>query len=85
VVIDSISYGFSGATQVSNSVNIQDAGGGVVYWVTYSTSGIAGFCSQQWTFPSGLLCPIGQAVEFTAAALTNCAQRVTVTYHYEGS
>lgn len=83
IFIDSISYGFVGTTQTNNSWNIQTAGGGTSYMLGYAV-GTAGLAFQHLPFPgSSLHGADGEQLEFSAAGLTNCEQRGTVTYHYQ--
>lgn len=83
-VVDWITFGYLGTTQTSASINVQQAGGGTTYWLTYAAGPAAGLGGFHWDFPGGL-CPstAAEAIEFTAATMTNCAMRATVGYHVE--
>jgi hypothetical protein len=86
VVVDSITYAYTGSTQTSNAINLQTTGGGTTYWLTWAVGPSAGLCSQQWTFPGGLRCATdGESIDFTAASMANCSQRVCVSFHIEAT
>lgn len=82
-VIDTIAASYVGTVQTSQVILVRVAGGGTTRWQTDYLGAVAGLANWDWVFPGGMKGIDGEDWEVFGAAMANCAQKISVTGHFE--